>query len=69
MLIFAKANKHPNKGAIDDNGRPMTTVWGSQAGGGHSDILVYTCMNKKTCEKGSFFLATEQVNQGMSLGV
>ena len=23
-------------------------------GGGHSDIMVYTCMNKKMSEKGSF---------------
>ena len=24
-------------------------------GGGHSNITVYTCVTKKTCEKGTFF--------------
>ena len=30
-------------------------------GGGHSDILVYTCMSKKTCKKGSFLQRVTRV--------
>ena len=36
-------------------------------GGGHSNILEYTCVNKKTREKRSFFVV-ECVKQGMCAG-
>ena len=36
-------------------------------GGEHSDVLVYTCVNKNMCEIGYF--AVEHIKQGTRLGV
>ena len=36
-----------------------------RAQGDHSDILVYTYKNKKTCEKGSFFLVSQRKHLGV----